>query len=992
MADMDPNELSRLLGELNDTIGALNYNLDGFNNTIKKSTNTQNTFDNSVQRSILSSQQSSTNTEKTTSKFTTNLNNVSNGLMSLTKTITSTQAGFAKYGSVISALGDKTSEILSGMGLAGKTAAVAVKGLSMFAEEALKMNDNMINMSRESTKFAGIIPVTTRTLADMSAKAGYAGEKMSELTKITGSIEANLVALGGTAGQGVKRFTELANVGNDVYESFAKMNVSQESLTEMQSYYVRMQGISGKAYKLQTDDMGKLRSESLAYAENLVKMSSITGQTAEQQQRELEQVRMAQEEMILRRREELDIQTLTNSDRKEEAEKLRASSDARAKIMDLYTQRYGEETGNLIGRVLRTGTFDELSAGLANLGISVQDLQKIQSQAADEALAAGNDQQKRSDALTKNAFAATEMYSRGVDRFSKNLGTAAQYSQEIFKEFGITQEALLRDNRFIGKSAMEIYEMLQKEAADSKAQNDSARDSNAERESSERTLNLEYQKAMLNLSGVIIPQLTKALETLTGFISNTSKTFDDIGKAMGGLKGVAIAGAAALAGLWGAMQVLKGFIFRMILNSEMGGGGGPGLGGGPAGRGGGKFNWGKLLKGGKIIGGGLAGLLLGSGLDMGANYATEHGHEKIGAGLGIASGAVTGASTGAMLGSFFGPLGTVIGGVGGGLLGAGVAAWNRRSAFEDPEKQAKKQMELVNENINVTDKNNDLLVDISTDDKERFEKNKSLTQELIDALKNLKDTLEKFLPSNNAATSGSISNAGPVLDAIARAEGTYNTGYNTSLGYGKYLPGGKEQNLTDMTLAQIHDLGLYMRKQKGNPNSSALGRYQIVGDTLKDAAKGLGLDMNTTKFDAATQDRLAMWIVENQGFVAWQGFNRNQDQLAIAQKALANKGNLQAANGGIFSGPNTGYPITMHGTEIVAPVSPNSVLMKLAKEQASSSDTLIGNMSNQNVNLEVVVASQSKMIDVLASKLDTVIYTLENGNYIQDKILRQGMA
>ena len=161
---------------------------------------------------------------------------------------------------------------------------------------------------------------------------------------------------------------------------------------------------------------------------------------------------------------------------------------------------------------------------------------------------------------------------------------------------------------------------------------------------------------------------------------------------------------------------------------------------------------------------------------------------------------------------------------------------------------------------------------------------------------------------------------------------------------------------------------------------------------MKDAAKSLGLDMNTTKFDAATQDRMAMWILENQGFKAWEGFKRNQDQLAIAQNALTNKGNLQAANGGIFSGPNTGYPITMHGTEIVAPVSPNSVLMKLAKEQASSSDTLIGNMSNQNVNLEVVVASQSKMIDVLASKLDTVIYTLENGNYIQDKILRQGMA
>ena len=71
-----------------------------------------------------------------------------------------------------------------------------------------------------------------------------------------------------------------------------------------------------------------------------------------------------------------------------------------------------------------------------------------------------------------------------------------------------------------------------------------------------------------------------------------------------------------------------------------------------------------------------------------------------------------------------------------------------------------------------------------------------------------------------------------VLDHIARSEGTATQpggGYNTSLGYGRYLSGGKEQNLTSMTLDQILALGDHMRRQPGNPNSSALGRYQIVG-------------------------------------------------------------------------------------------------------------------------------------------------------------------
>lgn len=132
---------------------------------------------------------------------------------------------------------------------------------------------------------------------------------------------------------------------------------------------------------------------------------------------------------------------------------------------------------------------------------------------------------------------------------------------------------------------------------------------------------------------------------------------------------------------------------------------------------------------------------------------------------------------------------------------------------------------------------------------------------------------------------------GPVppglLDNIARAEGTYRTGYDTSLGHGRFLPGGKEVKLTQMTLSQIKVLGDFMRRQPGNPNSSALGRYQIVGSTMKDAAKALGMDMDQTNFDAATQDRMAHWIARRQGLEAWEGFKNHPAERAAAAAALA---------------------------------------------------------------------------------------------------------
>lgn len=106
-----------------------------------------------------------------------------------------------------------------------------------------------------------------------------------------------------------------------------------------------------------------------------------------------------------------------------------------------------------------------------------------------------------------------------------------------------------------------------------------------------------------------------------------------------------------------------------------------------------------------------------------------------------------------------------------------------------------------------------------------------------------------------------------LLDHIARSEGTAhraNGGYDTSLGYGRYLPGGQEQTLTTKTLDEILALGNHMRRQPGNPNSSAMGRYQIVGDTLRDQMRKLGLK-GTDLFDEKTQDRIGANLARQRG-------------------------------------------------------------------------------------------------------------------------------
>jgi hypothetical protein len=132
-----------------------------------------------------------------------------------------------------------------------------------------------------------------------------------------------------------------------------------------------------------------------------------------------------------------------------------------------------------------------------------------------------------------------------------------------------------------------------------------------------------------------------------------------------------------------------------------------------------------------------------------------------------------------------------------------------------------------------------------------------------------------------------------LYDAIINAEGTAKGGrdpYNTVLGYGRY--GTPSKNLTDMTLNEVREFGLQMRRAQlanGTPwdrTSSATGAFQITGSTMADAARALGMDPAATKFTPDVQRQMAGWIARNRGLQAWEGFKSHPGELAKARGAL----------------------------------------------------------------------------------------------------------
>lgn len=96
---------------------------------------------------------------------------------------------------------------------------------------------------------------------------------------------------------------------------------------------------------------------------------------------------------------------------------------------------------------------------------------------------------------------------------------------------------------------------------------------------------------------------------------------------------------------------------------------------------------------------------------------------------------------------------------------------------------------------------------------------------------------------------------------------------------------------------------------------------------------------------------------------------------------------MQARSGGFFTGPTTGYPMELHGTEMVAPVTIDSILMKLAKTPANE----VAKPNKKPVDM-TAYSNNLQLTQTIAKKLDDVIEMLEEHNTTSNKILKHSRA
>ena len=105
---------------------------------------------------------------------------------------------------------------------------------------------------------------------------------------------------------------------------------------------------------------------------------------------------------------------------------------------------------------------------------------------------------------------------------------------------------------------------------------------------------------------------------------------------------------------------------------------------------------------------------------------------------------------------------------------------------------------------------------------------------------------------------------------------------------------------------------------------------------------------------------------------------------------------LQARKGGMFDGPDSGYPVEMHGSEMITPLTQDSILAKLAKTPAETPE--ISNAISSTAPtmekeiLERVVNMNAELVEGMLSKLGDMVSAISDGNDTREKILKNSMV
>lgn len=851
--------------------------------------------------------------------------------------------GLSKYGSAVDSAGDAALEIGSKFGILGTILGGLFKVATAVIAAQMKQADMQVKAVQDISKLGGAGSYTTQEILKLSHSAGYTIENFEKLLKPIKSLGTSIQSLGSGADQGQREFIKLADVGSKTRMAFFRLGISQEELTQNQADYITLQKTSARLITQEMRDSGELRKASLAYTLQLQELSNLTGMSVEESKKSLNQVTNTIQMAAINAERGLKLLDLQKRSKEATGEELvqieKTISLLKAQAIGLENANEamaalggGKEAGAAMQQFLDSGSAsEELTRKFGMLGM---DLNKVYTQFQETGkfdIPSFIDEYKQKMAeKMPQMLEGIKMAGGDAEAYGKSIGMSKDEIEFVIANLGKDTAQIIAENK------------KNRDAAFAKTNDAMMENLNQEKEN--RIANQIEKEKLLDATSIfnkqIMPDLTNAGKELT----NLLKTVSD---AMAGLMSVAALGGLVIAvkkatSVFGSAITLIG---NLVSKTAAG----------PPRDALGRFT--KRDKGLKGLTGALKGLGkaarfmpgIGQALSVGtALYGAYEGASNAQETLGVAPGTeITGMQK----------------------IGAGAAG--ALSALS----------------LGIIDK-------------------ETIGSKLYELMGGVR---ESTTPEKEPSGTDN-----KLLDFIGKLES--NNNYNI-------LVGGKTQSdppLTDMTVAEV--LAFQKTMLAKGHESTAVGKYQIINQTLTELVQNRVVKPED-KFDSTTQDKAAVALLKRRGSddyrngkidlttyannlaMEWASLpmpdGRSYHAGVGSNKAGATRDDfiqaIQAKMGGLVKGPESGYPATLHGNEIIVPLNPNSMLVELGQKSKQEVTTEIAakpvdiNPIDYNGIQQMLTLNQNLM-EMLTSKLDSVISKLDTGNDTQLRLLRYSQA
>lgn len=472
-------------------------------------------------------------------QFSKSLSSGKSAILSFASAVLDATPGVSKYTGSIKGVTDTIGGVASILGPLGGVVRGLMGVLGEVAGEALLYSDNVVKTFDSIAKSGAGLGQSAENLMNLARGAGLSSKTANLLTKGVSDLGPNIRSLGKTSSEGVNTFGRMLAVGEHNLQGYRKLGYTQERLIESQTKFIELQAQAGANMRKSPEDLQKA---SLAYIDNLNKLSELTGLNEEKQQELLAQAQ-AQENFNAHI---TDLET-----EKARAEKLGDTVKAQEidniiqakKNYAMFAQQFSPEKATAI---LETISSKEDPTITDSNSAIVRGMPELLDQA--RKLNKGYDQVPE----------LIEATGRSVDNFNAMSGDAAsnmgEASRERMKAYGQDNEGRAMRARYQGKSREELAaegKRLQKEQDDKKNQQSGIMAQRAAVEAQERQLRQTFDTVMAQLAQVLndmilkfIPMVTKALQFIVAHREEIESAAKALAIAFAALGGVALLGKA----------------------------------------------------------------------------------------------------------------------------------------------------------------------------------------------------------------------------------------------------------------------------------------------------------------------------------------------------------------------------------------------------------------------------------------------------------------